>query len=467
MTTSATRRFGHTSSGHFPRPRWAGVLCAAWVIALAGCGSSGTAESANPTPLTPSDFAASPGEADAAQTMARPPRAAPPAAPAQASDIPTDVVVVAGAPEVASVPVVTLNATEFEIDQLVGQINGRPVYADEFFRPMDERFRREAERRGQRDFMAFARKEIEGALWDKLRDELLLSEFEGALTPEQRMGVLAFVEDVRRDLVSGNLGSEALATQRLREAEGLGLEEKVQDLTQRRFILEQLRRAIGNRVTVSAADVRLYYEQNLNEFSPPPVAKFVILRVPRKDEAKIAAVEAALAAGTPFEDVAREHSTWRPTQNNAHEATLKDRVYAEAAIFGPASLNTAARALSVGQVSPRVDERDDAYWIKLVEIEQKPGVSLYDAQEGIERTLRAQRSREEEVRYFEQLFRRGSFSDVREMVRRLLEFAGERYLILKPGEKREPVNLPPTVKPSAPAAEPAPPTNAPAAPAGN
>lgn len=315
------------------------------------------------------------------------------------------------------------------IDQLVGQINGRPVYADEFFEPMDARFRREAERLRAREWVAFARKEIESALWDKLRDELLLAEFQGALSPEQRQGVFAFIDDVRRDLVSGNLGSEALATKRLRESEGLGLEEKIEDVTQREFIAFQLRKAIGGRVNISARDVELYYEQNIDQFSPPPVAGFVILRVPLSDEPRLREAEAAVASSEPFEASAAKLSTWRPSDGNKAEVTLTTRDYTTATLFGPAPLNNAARALRPGEVTPRVDHSGDAYWIKLRAIDQKPGKSLYDAQTEIQEKLRVARVREEETRYFEQLFRRGSFSDVKEMTARLLAFAAERYLV--------------------------------------
>lgn len=340
-----------------------------------------------------------------------------------------------------------------QIDQLVGQINGRPVYADEFFESMDARFRREAERLSRRDWITMARKDIEAALWDKLRDELLLAEFQGALSPEERQGLFGFIENVRKDLVSGNLGSEALASQRLREAEGLGLEEKVEDVTQREFIAYQLRKAIGDRVNISARDIELYYEQNINEFVPPPVAQFVILRVHLREEATLAEAEAALASGESFEAICKRLSTWRPDDENRSSITITKRDYATATLFGPKALNDAALTLSPGQTTPRVDHAGDAYWIRLAAIESKPGKPLYEVQGQIEDTLKAQRIREEEVRYFEQLFRRGSFSDIKDMTGRLLAFAAERYLILGSPPTSKPPREGAAAEPAAPAKE--------------
>lgn len=419
-----------------------GAAATVMVAALAGCGGGGGATPSGGVRLNPADFATStPGA-----SRAEPPPASPPTRSISADAArggAGDVVVLTGPPSappvvpsigeageeaVASREPASGRESRLLVDQLVGQINGRPVYADEFFDPMDERLRREAERLNPRDWLAFARREIEAALWDKLRDELLLAEFETGLSPQQRQGLFAFIEEVRRDLISGNVGSEALANQRLREAEGLGLEEKVKDVTQREFIAFQLKKSIGSRVSVASRDIQRYYEQHLDEFVPPPVARFVILRVPVSNETALADAESALAAGEPFEQIAARLSTWRPDQANTAEIEFTGE-FSEASLFGPLPLNEAARKLAVGGVSPRVDFGSDAYWLHLAAIDRKPGKSIYEVQREIEQKIRAQRIREEETRYFEQLFRRGSFSDVKQMTRRLVEFAAERYLI--------------------------------------
>jgi hypothetical protein len=353
----------------------------------------------------------------------------------QSPDQPADVIILTGAPNGAPSASQPSPASapgaerKLLVDQLVGQINGRPVYADEFFAPMDERFRREASRMKSREWLAFARREIEAALWDTLRDELLLAEFETGLSPEQRQGLVAFIEDVRSNVVSGNLGSSELARQRLLDTEGLDLESKVEDVTQREFIAFQLKKAIGNRVHVAARDIEQYYAQHPGEFAPPPTARFLIIRLPKTDASKIAECESALAAGEPFDRLAARLSTWRPDAGNASEVEIAEGEYASAALFGPAPLNVAARALAPGGVSPPVEFAGDLYWIKLASFDRPPARSLYDAQRDIEETIRAQRIREEETRYFEQLFRRGSFSDIKQMTNRLFEFAAERYLI--------------------------------------
>jgi len=351
----------------------------------------------------------------------------------------TDVIVVTGAPAMAPLrgaSTVSLGASSeappserLLVDQMVGQINGRPVFADEFFRPMDARLRSEAQRLPPREWLAQTRRDIEAALFDKLRDDLLLAEFQSALTPEQKLGVLSFIQTVRDDLISGNLGSEGIANQRLLETEGLDLEAKVEDITQRQFILQQLRTAIGNRVQISYRDVQLYYEQNLDQFVPAPIARFILIRVPLDEPERIARVESDLSSGTPFDEVARAETTFRAPAGGVFPVTITDRVYATATLIALPQLNAALQKLEPGQQTPRIDEQGAAWWAMLADLEIPPGKSLYEAQLEIDNLLRGQRIREEETKYFAQLFERGSFSDFKEMGRRLLEFAAERYLI--------------------------------------
>lgn len=414
---------GEARPTHLRAPLLLGVL-----IVLSGCSS----EPARPEPVvvTAAEFAA-PSESHEQEAPPAPESARAVIDPKAASGGTADAVVLIGAPAMPDQAPLSPSEADrkLQVDQLVGQINGRPVYANAFFAPMDERMRREAGRMKNREWLAFARKEIEAALWDKLRDELLLAEFETGLSPEERQGLIAFIQDVRDDVVSGNLGSTELAQQRLLDTEGLDLEAKVKDLSQREFIAFQLKKSIGSRVNVAARDIELYYEQHQKDFIPAPIASFIILRLPKGDQDKIAEAEQAMASGEPFADIAARLSTWRPDAGNKNIVEIESRDYATGTLFGPKPLNDAARLLEPGGTSPRVDVGPDAYWIRLETLEQKPGKSLYEVQRDIEEKIRAERVREEERRYFEQLFRRGSYSDVKTMTNRLFEFAAERYLI--------------------------------------
>ncbi|MEM8835187.1 MAG: peptidylprolyl isomerase [Planctomycetota bacterium] len=342
-----------------------------------------------------------------------------------------DTVLTVGSPERRAVDQTYANVEDrgsIVVDRLVGQMNGRPLYASEFFEPMDTRFKREAERLGTQEWLQMASKDIQAALYDQLRDELLLAEFQSTLRPEERIGVLAFITSIREQVVSGNLGAESLANQRLLEREGRTLDEKIQDIADRQFIAEQLRREIGGRVNVSYREVRQYYERNRAEFNPPPTAMLTNVRVPARNTERIDRIAARLGAGDDFFDIVNDETERGRFFAQQYEAELKDAPYSEARLYGPDPLNDAARRLAPGETTPRIDFQGFAWWIHLERFEQPKGKSLYEAQLEIEQKLLGDRQTEELERYLTEIFGRGSFTNIREMQTALLEFAALRYL---------------------------------------
>ncbi len=317
----------------------------------------------------------------------------------------------------------------FLVDEMVGQINGKPIYADEFFAEMDARLRAEAERLPINEWLKLVADNVAAKLNNDIRDELLLSEFNASLTPEQRVGVLAFIEDLRDRFRRDYGGSSEIANQELQETEGVSLREKVESEAERQFIIAQLRDTIAKRVQVSFKDIELYYNQNLDDFQPPPDAVFRVIRVPLRDEETVGRVESLLAEGRDPAEVAAEFSDWAPDEGNVHRVTLESRSLADTTVWGPAALNEPSQRLRPGEITPRVDLASRAWWVYLDEIDQPEGRSLYEAQLEIEQVLRRARIDEEESRYWRSLFDRSNMTQFDQMVRRLVEYAAERYYV--------------------------------------
>ncbi|MCA9310611.1 MAG: peptidyl-prolyl cis-trans isomerase [Phycisphaerales bacterium] len=327
------------------------------------------------------------------------------------------------------------------VDQLAGQINGKPVYASEFFRESETRLRQKARElagteAGRRQWLVETRRDIQDGLLERVRDEILLAEFRATLTAEQRLGVLAFIDSLRDDLISGNLGSAALANERLTETEGLTIDEKVKDLADQELIRAHIRQVVSRHVHVTPRDIEQYYYQNLDKFQPPPEARFHIIRVRATDEAAVARVESGLASGVSAQDLAVDPGDYEPEREGLVVSPIPDRDYATAQLMGNPALNEAARALSPGQTSPAIALGTSIYWIHLDEIHQPEGRTLYEAQLEIEGELRQQRFVEEHERYFKTLLSRANISDIDEMGDRLFQYAAERFLI-RPGESGE------------------------------
>lgn len=312
------------------------------------------------------------------------------------------------------------------VDAVVGQINGRPVFASEFFAPMDARLRADAARLSPAQWREQTVLLIRDAVGERMREELILAEFQAQLTPETKQGLLAFVEQLRQDIVAQNLGSESLAGRRLEETEGLTLDEKVKQERDRQIILAQLRRAVADRVYVAWREVELAYEREYDLYNPAKVARVRMIQVDGEEE--VAAVRAALADNVPFAEIAREHSGFRPEEGGLWTMEIAPEGYAKTRIFAPDALNDVAVSLEPGEISEPFEWSGSTVWLMLEAIEQPPGQSLYDVQLEILNRLKNARLAEEQSEYFYRLLGRASVTDFNEMVIRLFEIAESRYL---------------------------------------
>jgi len=436
------------------------------LLALMGCAADAAAKQASQPLLTPAAFRAAataastptaaeevnapqasqpplrelPRETDAAETivLTGPPALASsaaeavsaPAAPAAAATSSTTGRPSVSAEQASSSP--QTSGAGRSVDALVGQINGRPLFASEFFAPMDARLRAEARRLPPRQWAQFAREEINRALRTRVVNELLLAEARASLTPEQRKGLLAFIENFRETLVSQNQGSEEIAERNLLEQEGATLDQKARELLDQELLRMQLRKALADQAQVSWREVEIEYERRRDEFQPPPTITLRMIRIPADDLERRRRVEEALARGEPFEAVARRQSAWNPEGGGLYPRDgalqLDAPSLAEANIFGPAPLNDAARSLSPGAWTGPIEFNGSLHWLYLERVERR-SVSLFDAQLQLYNELRNRRLQEAEQRYLEELISRGSLTNLARMEQRLLAFAIERYLL--------------------------------------
>jgi len=313
------------------------------------------------------------------------------------------------------------------IDALVGQINGRPVFASEFFEPLDARLRAEAKRLSADAWLRQSREEIKRELRGRIIDELLLAEFEASFPAEQRQGLLMFVRQIRQQLVTENRGSAALAEKRFEE-QGSSLEEEVKRIRDREFINQQLRQEVASRIYVSWREVQAEFERNREKWDPPGTARLRMIWI---DEAEVERIEQAqerLASGEAFEAVARDLSGFKASEGGLVEITLDAADYADSTLFGAEGLNGPAQSLSPGEHTEPFDWNGRRVWILLEEVND-PDPTLFDLQVEIYEDLWNGRFMEENARYLESLINKGTMTDIETMERRLFEIAADRYLI--------------------------------------
>lgn len=423
---------------------WSTVLMAlaGGVVGCAGGGSDTGGSASGPT-LTPEDFrgqAAAPaagageGGGEASATGAPRPGGRPVViSDAQASQGLRDVTVLSGQPENAvRAEAQPLTGSPYLVDSLIGQINGKPVYASRFLAPLDGVLRaKAAEAASPRAWADEARNIIGRQLANEIQDELLLAESRAALSPEQRQGLIFFMQQIRENLAAQNQGVEARAEEQSMAQEGLSLDQKVKEERDKALIRAHVDRTVRPRVNISWRDVQRQYERDFRVFNPPPAAVIRMIFVPTKNAEGVQKIKDALAAGGAFAAVASDevNNFARADGGLIAPARSFEPPKETAKLFEDPILNKAAQGLAVGQTSAPFELGQNTVWMHLEGIEQKPGRSLEEVQLEIQNQLRTERFNRELQSFYNRILERGSRTSEDEMLSRLLIIAAERYLI--------------------------------------
>lgn len=320
------------------------------------------------------------------------------------------------------------------IDVKVGDINGKPLFANEFFEPFADRLRAEAARMRRDQWRVSTRQQIQTKIDELIEAELLRAEALEALEPEQKAGFFAFMRQVQDRIESQNMGSREAANERLMATEGRSLDAYMREEERRQLVDIQVREKIQKRVSVPWRDIRQEYDRFYETFNPPPRLFYRLIQIPKGNSEQLAEFQRLRDAGTAFEAIAsnKDVNRYKPDTGGLEERQLKGE-RAQASLFGNALLNKAAQTMAVGDVSEPIAVGDNIAYLYLEKIDQQ-SKSLYEAQVLIENVLRESRTKTARAKYINRLRERASISDTGDMTRQLLTIAESRYW---PAEKRQ------------------------------
>ncbi len=315
------------------------------------------------------------------------------------------------------------------VDAKVGDINGRAVYASKFFADMEDRLRAEARTKPRERWLEDTEREIARKLNDQIQEELLRAEAIASLPEAQReVGIRNMLDSLRQERVrKGGGGSAAEAERTLRDETGMDMDAYVRRQGDRELIRYQLHKRVQSRVHISWREIQQEFERRYGEFNPAPTARFVWIRVRDTRADDIAFIESELAAGTSFRDLAALPANgYQPDKGGVYERQFEGD-FSGGKFFVSEALNAAAVTLSPGAWAGPIRADGFVSWVMLASVE-RVSTPLYDAQLLIQRERFDQQRDIELEEYITRLRERGSFSDVSDMTRRLLQIAAERYL---------------------------------------
>ncbi|MDX1682390.1 MAG: peptidylprolyl isomerase [Phycisphaeraceae bacterium] len=310
------------------------------------------------------------------------------------------------------------------VDGMVGQVNGRPLYARDVLGPLEAQLQALGRNPdlSRSQFRSRAAELIASRLQQLVADELILGEAERDLSEQERFGLSQMLDQKREEMLRFyGEGSRALAETRLREQRGIGLEEAMEQERQAIVVKRYLGKKLHPKINVSRRDIERYYRENLDEFQPPPGRTIHLIRV--RDEEARDKVAQRLSQGETFLEVARSDlNTYKPDVEGLFAKAVEGDE-----VFGAKPLNDAMLDLKEGQHAGPLEFASGYAWVYVASISGGEGRSLKDAQRDIENLLRRQRFQALSAQYRQRLFRTGVYNPLDEMTEDLLAIAIARY----------------------------------------
>ncbi len=407
------------------------VLIAVTALAVTGCKSGAPKEATNE--IRPVDFI---GQRPA--LAVKPAANAPaPAAPANSAST-TPAVDTAplplpapAAPPVGSTPPTNGETTTVSnalvVDAMVGQVNGKPIYASEIFKSIGEdTLHRFGDTETRLGFKARAQELIYAKLRERVTNSLILAEAERGLGEREQLGLLGWLKSQReRRIAELGGGVLAVAEQTLQNEKGYGLDQEMENIRQRALVDKFLHEKLYPKINVERREVERYYEDHNKDFNSNPS---ITVRMIMTDAAGADAVDAALKGGMKFEDAAKKFSI----MSNAEKGGLMGPY----SLSGPLQtfnelrsdeLNAKVRTLKVGDHSDRTPITGGFGWVMLEKMEGGESKTLQQAFLEIESRIRTMKFSRLQQKYIGDLMNSGNFTPLDQMRSSLLEVAMARF----------------------------------------
>ncbi len=315
---------------------------------------------------------------------------------------------------------------KWTIDSLVGQINGRPVYASQFMQSIEDRILRIVAENPRQRSQRLIEELVAERFQQYINNELIIAEAEGMLSPEMQAGVFAWLQGIQEQTVAGYGGNRASASQSLQDQFGMTMDQYLREKRDEALAQDLLRRRVKPRTIVSWRDVERQYGLLEKEYNPQPRITIGRIRLTPSDEALIADVEARLARDETFAQIAAalklaDGGAWQQYQlppNGIDGLELAQEI------------RTALSAVAQGSVTAAIRKPSSVTWYCITDVVQQAQRSLFDPalQRQLRRALEDQRGRYEQFRYLRSLRDRWVTNDIDQMTRRLTTIAWDRYL---------------------------------------
>jgi parvulin-like peptidyl-prolyl isomerase len=208
---------------------------------------------------------------------------------------------------------------------VLAEANGQPIYADKVLTKLEPFLATKARQLAPTQFRAAAEVMIRDAVRVEIYEELEFAAAQRSATDEEISVASAITTQWRQKEIIKAGGSVAVARQQYREGEEqIDFDEKVREQFRRHMVILYYQRRIFPLVSVSADDMRRYYEQNEDEkFAEKTAARFRAIKISvdatggrEKALTLVSAILDKLKAGEDFAKLAGSQTDDRARMKN-------------------------------------------------------------------------------------------------------------------------------------------------------
>ena len=315
---------------------------------------------------------------------------------------------------------------KWTIESLVGQINGRPVYADKFMISIEDRILRIVAENPPATAQRLIEKLIQERFQQYINTELIISEAEGMLSPEMQAGIFAWIQSIQEQTVAGNGGNRTSASQSIEDQFGMNMEQYLKEKRDEALASDLLRRRVEPRTIVSWRDVERQYSMLEKEFNPEPRITIGRIRLQVSDQLEIQNVQERFKRGETFAQVTTALNV--PDGGKWQQYPLPKNGLAGLELAD--DIKKILLAVENGHVTEELRKGSTATWYCVTNVQEQATRSIFESalQRSIRRGLKEQRGAYERNRYLASLRDRWVTNDIDQMTKRLIVIAWERYL---------------------------------------
>lgn len=321
-------------------------------------------------------------------------------------------------------PIHTVDPTQesvvgsYTVDAMIGQINGRPMYASQIVRRIGEdTLATLGKQYPRQEFRKRAGFILGQTLSQMVQDALVLAEAEASLTEQEQQGLFGALQKIREDIISQYRGVEVEAEQGL--AEYGGIEGKLEIERQKILVNKYRQEKVFPSIAVTRREIERYYDNHYDEYNPPANIKIGVLIA--QNDVALSDVEKILANGGSFEEAGEiEGARYSELDVQGTLAEFKDLVSDD--------INAKVRKLKrIGDATDRTKTRAGYMWAQLLQLERGEGVALSEVYLEIENRIRLQKFNQVNRKHLKALMNKGNFTPIEDMLDVLLDVAMNRY----------------------------------------